>query len=210
MAASLSERLISFIDENKLFNGVKRLGVAISGGSDSIALLHLLLPLCKERNITIVPLTFDHAIEGENSYNEALFVKKTALSLGLSPIVEKSPQPIRAHNGLSLEMAARNARHDFFCRMAKKENLDAIATGHQKSDETETFLIRLFRGAGATGLTAIKPLSISPNSIKILRPLLPFSREELKDYLRANSIPWMDDISNTNLSIERKDRKSVV
>ena len=190
-----------------LLDGISRLGAAVSGGSDSIALVLHLLPLCRARGIALLVLCFDHAIAGENSAVETAFVRDFAASLGLPFHTERADPPVAASPGVSLEMAARNARRAFFLRARDALHLDAIATGHQKTDVAETLLLRLLRGSGAAGLSGLREEStISDGAappLRVIRPLLRLRRDELKAELSAQGVAWMDDVSNADTAIRR-------
>lgn len=205
LTSAILKKAEAFIDANDLLRDVARLGLAVSGGSDSMTLLHIIPMICGKRGIKTIVLCFDHAIAGENSAAEAEFVRQAAIAAELQYDIERADPPVEPVAGLSMEMAARNARRDFFLRMAAKHNLDAIATGHQQNDVAETLMLRLFRGAGATGLSGLRPKSPAQKNVApgIIRPLLPFGREELRNYLQSQSIPWMDDVSNANQKIQR-------
>lgn len=178
-------------------------GLAVSGGSDSMALMHLAKRHLAD-SAALVVLCFDHAIEGENSSAEFSFVENAAKRLGLSFFGKRADPPVRAGRGHSLEMAAREARRAFFAAAASELRLDAIATAHQRDDVAETLLLRLLRGAGATGLSGIQPFSpASPQCPAIVRPLLDCGREELRSWLRRRRIRWMDDVANFNDAIPR-------
>lgn len=205
--ARIPDRFRAFIDANLLLEGVRRLGLAVSGGSDSMALMRLAQQECRDRGIAPVVLCLDHAIPGENSAAEARFVQETARGLGLECLVEKADPPVAPSAGESLEMAARRVRRAFFRRMAVALRLDAVATGHQRDDVAETLLMRLMRGAGAAGLGGLRPRSPAVlgegGAPVVVRPLLGFGREELRDYLRSRGATWMDDVSNADESIVR-------
>lgn len=182
----------------------RKLGVAVSGGSDSIALMHLALRECGRLGIEMTVLSFDHAIRGENSAAEARFVRRCAARLGIPAMVERADPPVTAGRGKSLEMAAREARMAFFLRSQKALGLDAIATAHQRDDAAELLLLRLLRGAGMTGLSGLCPVTADiPGHPRIIRPLLDFQREELRAWLKKERIRWMDDVANSNLNIPR-------
>ena len=203
--------------EKGLFNGVSRLGIAVSGGSDSLSLLHLMEPLCREAGIVPVVLNFDHAIPGEHSDADAAFVRDEASRLGLSFYGERA-EGIAPGGGKSLEMAAREARQAFFRRAVARFGLDAIATGHQADDVAETLILRLLRGAGAAGLSGLRPRSELPPTdvaegrpLVIIRPLLAVGREELRDWLRERGLGWCEDPSNANEAIPRNEvRRSIL
>lgn len=213
----LEERVARFVADKGLFNGVGRLGLAVSGGSDSLSLMHLLTPLCREAGIVPVVLNFDHAIPGEHSDVDAAFVRDEAAKLGVAFHGEVSCGIIHGC-GKSLEMAAREARQAFYRRAADRFALDAIATGHQADDVAETLLLRLLRGAGAAGLAGLKPRSVLPprtrdgdKPLTIVRPLLEIRREELREWLRGRGFRWCEDPSNANEKIPRNEvRRSIL
>ena len=207
--SALSERVREFIAANSLLAGVRRLGLAVSGGSDSLSLFHLMAPLCREAGIEPVALNFDHAIPGEHSDEDAAFVRDEAARLGVAFHGEVA-EGVRQGGGRSLEMAAREARLAFYRRAASLYHLDAIATGHQADDVAETLLLRLLRGAGAAGLSGLRPRSELPppaggdgRPLVIVRPLLAIRRAELRDWLRQKGLAWREDPSNANESSPR-------
>lgn len=215
-SARLEEQIFRFIACHCLFNGIRRLGLAVSGGSDSFALLHLLPPLCAKTGIVPVVLNFDHGIPGEHSDEDAVFVRDACARLRLEFVGEKGGG-ICARDGKSLEMVARACRQDFYRRSAARYGLDAIATGHQADDVAETLVLRLLRGAGAAGLSGMKPLSVLPpehqggKELRIIRPLLDVTRDELREWLRARGLGWREDPSNTNERIQRNEvRRSIL
>jgi tRNA(Ile)-lysidine synthase len=133
----------------RLLRGVRRLGIAVSGGADSVALLHLLLPFCRAKKITPVVLHLNHGLR-EASAQEAVFVGMLAREAGAECVSGK--REVRVCGGVSLEMAAREARQSFYAECCAEARLDAVATGHNADDVAETLLLRLARGAGASGL----------------------------------------------------------
>lgn len=214
---ALEERIFRFIIAKSLFKDVKRIGIAVSGGSDSLSLMYLLPEICRKNGIVPVVLNFDHGIPGEHSDEDTVFVRETAAKLGLEFAGEQGKN-ICARDGKSLEMVAREYRQDFYRRMAFELDLDAIATGHQANDVAETLVLRLLRGAGAAGLSGMKPMSVLPPSAKyggrqlrIIRPLLEIQRDELRDWLRMTGVSWREDPSNTNEAIQRNEvRRSIL
>ena len=215
-SVSLEERVRRHVADNALFSGVQRLGLAVSGGSDSLALLHLVTPLCRGEGIFVAVLNFDHAIPGEHSDADAEFVRGEASRLGLTFFGERASS-IMPGGGLSLEMAARRARQDFFRRATVRFDLDAIATGHQADDVAETLLLRLLRGAGASGLAGLRPRSELPppvgtdgRPLVLVRPLLAFRREELRAWLRTRKLGWCEDPSNDDEAIPRNEVRHTI
>jgi tRNA(Ile)-lysidine synthase len=197
----LPERFASHLTRLGLLDGLHRIGLAVSGGADSVALFRLMVPFCRKAGIEVVIVHFNHGLVGSTE-TEASFVHALADKEGLTFIQGNAklgdrPRPA----GLSMEMAARQARMDFFQELAPKR-VDAIVTAHQADDVVETFLLRLKRGAGPAGLSALRPKA-SINGFLIRRPLLPFTKEELRTWLKSIGQPWLEDVSNTDTAIPR-------
>ena len=186
-----------------------RIGLAVSGGADSVALAFLLTKGGKKKNAAkrFVILHVDHGLRTE-SKEEYRFVRNLAKRLGI-PFKGTHAHVDRAR-GESLEMAARRVRLAFFADCTQKFGLEAIATGHHMDDVAETFLMRIRRASGPEGLAGIKETS-SVGSVRFVRPLLGCRDQELKDYLRKYGEEWREDASNGDISIERnKVRHKVV
>lgn len=178
-----------------------RIGLAVSGGSDSVALAFLLTKGGKKKNAAkrFVILHVDHGLRKE-SKEEYKFVKGLAARLGI-PFKGRHAR-VTQEKGESLEMAARRVRLEFFERQMRLMKLDAIATGHHMDDVAETFLMRIKRASGADGLAGIKETS-QVGAIRFVRPLLGCRDKELKDYLVKYGEEWREDASNDDTSIER-------
>ena len=174
-----------------------RIGLAVSGGSDSVALAFLLTKGGKKRNAAkrFIILHVDHGIRKE-SKEEYRFVRELAGRLGI-PFKGTHAKVVK-HRGESLEMAARRVRLSFFAKCTKALKLDAIATGHHMDDVAETFLMKLRR----VSLCGIREKS-EVNGIRFVRPLLGCRDAELKAYLRKYGEGWREDASNDDVSIER-------
>ena len=174
-----------------------RIGLAVSGGSDSVALAFLLTKGGKRRNAAkrFVVLHVDHGLRKE-SKEEYTFVRSLAKRLGI-PFKGVHAKVVRRH-GESLEMAARRVRLAFFEKCMKSLKLDAIATGHHMDDVAETFLMKLRR----VSLCGMRETS-EVGSIKFVRPLLGCRDAELKAYLEKFGVSWREDASNGDVSIER-------
>ena len=186
-----------------------RIGLAVSGGSDSVALAFLLTKGGNKKNASkrFVVLHVDHGLRRE-SKEEYRFVRALAKRLGVP--FKGCHAKVTQGRRESLEMAARRVRLDFFEKQTKSLKLDAIATGHHMDDVAETFLMRIRRASGPDGLAGIKETS-QVGAIRFVRPLLGCRDAELKDYLRKYGEKWMEDASNADLSIERnKVRHTVV
>ena len=174
-----------------------RIGLAVSGGSDSVALAFLLTKGGKKRNAAkrFVVLHVDHGLRKE-SREEFRFVRALAERLGI-PFKGTHAKVVKGR-GESLEMAARRVRLSFFSKCMKSLKLDAIATGHHMDDVAETFLMKLRR----VSLCGIREKS-EVNGIRFVRPLLGCRDAELKAYLRKYGEEWREDASNDDVSIER-------
>ena len=174
-----------------------RIGLAVSGGSDSVALAFLLTKGGTKRNAAerFVILHVDHGLRKE-SKEEFAFVRSLAKRLGV-PFKGIHANVVR-RNGESMEMAARRVRLKFFSECMKNLSLDAIATGHHMDDVAETFLMRLKR----VSLANIRKTSVV-GDIRFVRPLLGCRDAELKAYLRKFGEEWREDASNDDTTIER-------
>jgi tRNA(Ile)-lysidine synthase len=204
---SVEAQLAACLARHRLLDGVRRLGIAVSGGSDSVALLRLLLPVCRARGITPVVLHLDHGLRGRASAADARFVERLAGRMGVEfahgSAVDLPPSIVRRSPFAgSLEMHARELRQRFFRTVARKETLDAVATGHTADDVAETLLLRLARGGGATGLSGLRPDS-RVAGVRYVRPLLDCAHASLQAWLRGQRQSWREDASNQDLRIPR-------
>ncbi|MCR5752589.1 MAG: tRNA lysidine(34) synthetase TilS [Kiritimatiellae bacterium] len=174
-----------------------RIGLAVSGGSDSVALAFLLTKGGKKRNAAkrFVVLHVDHGLRKE-SKEEYRFVRALAKRLGVP--FKGIHAKVERRRGESLEMAARRVRLDFFEKCMKSLDLDAIATGHHMDDVAETFLMKLRRAS----LSGIRETS-AVGGVRFVRPLLGCRDAELKAYLEKFGESWREDASNDDTSIER-------
>jgi tRNA(Ile)-lysidine synthase len=166
-----------------------RVGVGVSGGADSVCLLHLLDRLAPRFEVVLHVLHLDHGLRGAESDADARFVREQASGLGLPCSVERWARPSGPGN---LEEAARNARLDFFGRMMATHGLARVATGHTLSDQAETVLFRALRGSGPGGLAGILPVTAEG----LVRPLIDASRAGIVAWLQAERLAWREDSSN--------------
>lgn len=179
----------------------ERLGVAVSGGLDSMVLLQALhaLPELKGR---LVVLHFDHALRGRESALDAAHVEAVSRALGLPCVVGRWAEAQRPP--VPDEATARGARLDFFARSARVERLGAILLAHHADDVAETLLQRLARGGGVEGLSAPRPVQPFPSRrLTLLRPLLGLSRARLRSCAKAGGLRWREDRSNQSRRHER-------
>ena len=180
--------------------------VAVSGGLDSMVLLHLLNRLARAASWRLVVAHFNHQLRGRASDADETFVRQAAIRLRLPCVVDRAD--IRREAGarkLSLEMAARQLRHEFLARAARAHGARVVALAHHADDQVETFLLRLLRGAGGEGLAGMRPSAPSPADVEVrlVRPLLEFSRATLTAYARRHCLRFREDASNACRDIPR-------
>lgn len=169
--------------------------VAVSGGADSITLLHAF----KFLNLKILALHCNFNLRGKESDMDEQFVKRFCDIYGIALSVKKFDTTGYAkEKGVSIEMAARELRYAWFAEMKTKKKMDYIVTGHHADDVAETFFINICRGTGIKGLTGIKPVNGD-----ILRPLLPFSRVDILTYIANNQLGFRTDSTNNSLNYIR-------
>ena len=176
-----------------------RVVVAVSGGSDSVALTRILLTLGENGAFEVVGLAhFNHQLRTTADRDEAC-CRSLAQRLALPIVVEASDVAAHARaHGLSVEDAARRLRYAFLERAADSLGAHRIAVGHTQDDQAETFLLKLIRGAGLTGLAGIYP-----RRERVVRPLLDVTREELREYLTAIRQIWVEDETNDDVGNPR-------
>jgi len=173
--------------------------VGVSGGADSIGLLHALQEL-REYRPELVVAHLNHGIRGKEAQRDALFVKRAAESLGLKFELGKADAPgYKKEKKLSLEEAARILRYEFFEKTRRKFGAGKIATAHTLDDQAETVLMRFMRGSGTRGLSGIPPVSRDV----IIRPLIETPRTEIEKYLGSKGIGWIEDSTNKLRTIQR-------
>lgn len=197
---------------HRLVAAGERVGVAVSGGADSVALLRALIELAPELGIVPVVLHLNHRLRGEASDGDAAFVAELAKRLGVAAVIEIEDIAARAaEDRLSLEAAGRRARYAFFLRAAVAQRLDAVATAHTRDDQAETVLLRLIRGAGTSGLSAIRRsfslAALAPEDTecgtRLIRPMLGISRGEVEEYLVSLGQDFRQDASNASAEFLR-------
>lgn len=175
--------------------------VAVSGGADSLTLLHILLKLQNDFGHSVHVATFDHRIRGASSTEDVQYVCEIAASWGVSVTAGAADVPALAHEwGVGVEEAARRARYAFLADVAVQLNATTIATGHNQDDQAETVLLHIIRGSGLGGLRGVLPKSpLSSNrELTLIRPLLDTSRAEIEAYLRALDIQPRVDATNSD------------
>ena len=195
---------MQLIEEKKIerdFPASARYLIGVSGGRDSVALLHWLVDLGYEK---LIVCHLNHQLRGQSSDADARFVEKLAgkyqvdFELGAANV-----RALAKKKKMSIETAAREARYSFFAKAAKRHGCRTIFLAHHADDLVETFFINLFRGAGSAGLVAIRESStrrIDDVELTIVRPFLPVWRKEIDSYVREHRLRFREDATNKNLN----------
>ena len=182
-----------FALSEELFQPSGRLLVAVSGGPDSVALLHVLHRLRHEWDLHLGMAHFDHGLRGGASREEARFVADLARDLELPLHAgEGDVRALAQAKKISLQMAARRLRLDFLDKVRRHHAYDRVALGHTADDQVELFFLRLFRGAGTEGLKGMWPRT--PGGL--VRPLLAVGKDLLLAWLHQEKLPYREDLSN--------------
>jgi len=192
MNPALARRILAAVKTHEMMRPGDRVGVAVSGGADSVALLLLLLELREKLGVVLSVVHFNHKLRGKASDRDEKFVAGLAAKHGLefhsaSAHVARKAKAERAN----LEDAARRARQDYFRSLAESGVCERIAVAHTADDQAETVLAHLLRGTGLAGLGGIHPVA-GP----VFRPLLSVRRSELRRFLRARKQTWREDATN--------------
>jgi tRNA(Ile)-lysidine synthase len=197
---TLAARVLATIRRHQMLPPGGRVVIALSGGPDSVALVHLLRELAATGELGIAGLAhLNHQLRGEAADADEAFCRTMAAELSLPIEVERADVRGTARaSGRSIEDAARHLRYQFLeaTRLALKA--DAVAVGHSEDDQAETFLLRLLRGAGTRGLGSIRP-----RAGHVIRPLLEIRRDELRQYAREQGLSFQEDVTNRDLTIPR-------
>ena len=197
--ADLLQRIESQIEDRRLLERGQKILAAVSGGLDSMVLLHALEKLSARHRWKITVAHFNHQLRGRASDTDERLVRLTAAKMKLPVVVERADvKRFAKESKLSIEMAARKLRHEFFARVARAQKIKTAAIAHHADDQVELFFLRLLRGAGGEGLAGMKRRSPSPadKTISIVRPLLDFSKAELLEFARENKIRLRHDATN--------------
>jgi tRNA(Ile)-lysidine synthase len=175
--------------------------IGVSGGRDSVTLLHSLGDL-GFKNLVVCHL--NHQLRGRSSNTDARFVERLAAKYNLEAEIKSvNVRALASKRKMSIETAGREARYRFFAQMAKRRQCRTIFLGHHADDLVETFLINLFRGAGTAGLTGMREVStrrVEDVDLTIVRPLLGIWRAEIDNYVHKHRLNFREDTTNKNLA----------
>src|SRR5438034_1603322 len=197
--SALLARVRRTIRDHDLARPITRVAVAVSGGSDSTALAHIVRELDAAGDLRAAGVAhFNHQLRDAADRDEA-FAARLAETFGWPFVAERADVAALARRDRrSIEDAARTARHAFFACARVRLDADVVALGHTRDDQAETFLLRLLRGAGSRGLAAMHP-----RSGFIVRPLIDCRRRELRAYLEERHVSYVDDETNDDVAIPR-------
>jgi tRNA(Ile)-lysidine synthase len=185
---------------NSLFQCGQPILVAVSGGVDSMVLLHVLHELASKAQWTLAVAHLNHRLRGRSSDADERLVRKKAKELNLRCFVEAADvRKLAVDDGISIEMAARRLRHNFLAGVACRQGIQTIALAHHADDQLELFFLRLLRGTGSEGLAGMKWSNPSPadSAVQVVRPLLGCLKANLRRFAREQEITFREDASNT-------------
>jgi len=202
-----------------LLNGLERHGVAgqgmllaVSGGADSMAMLHGLVEIGRQSSLGRVAVAhLNHGLRSEESDEDARFVEETCSSLGVHCVAERIvPGTLDADSRGSLEESARKARYEFLARTAKSLDLPVVLTAHHQQDQTETLVFNILRGTGLRGLCGIPEVRELAPGLQVVRPMLKLSPVVIRDFVRRRGITFREDSSNNTSQFTRNQIRHVL
>lgn len=203
-------KVSTFADEYAMLAPGRKILCALSGGADSVVMVHSLLQLSKERGFTLCAAHYNHHLRGEEADRDAQFAQEFCADFGVPFLLGEGDVAAAAAakgktSGRGIEEVARGMRYAFLEDAAAHFQADRIATAHNADDNIETMVLHLVRGTGLQGLTGIPPVRG-----RIMRPFLTVSRPEVEEYLKKNELPHMEDSSNQDISFARNRMRKMV
>ncbi len=194
------QKIKDYMKQNELLEKGDRIAVGVSGGADSICLLYVLFSLKQEYELKLVAVHINHGIRGEEATRDEQFVRKFCSEYGIEFCVHYyDVKKLAAEEGLSIEEAGRKVRYAAFSNTCNEYLCNKLAIAHNKNDNAETFLFNLFRGSGIRGLSGMevnRSLPEGEGEIRMIRPLLCVTREEIEEYLAEMDIGYITDSTN--------------
>ncbi len=194
------ENVYKFISENDLINRGTNVGVAVSGGADSVCMLHVLHELSQMLEIKLFCLHFEHGIRGHDSVLDMEFTRSLCKRLDIPFISSSADVPkIAVQRGENLENMGRKLRYEFFLNTMKAKNLSSVCLAHHSADVAESVLLNMIRGSGISGVSGIAP--IRPDGV--VRPMLFATKAEILKYVHDNNLRFCTDKTNFDVSYSR-------
>lgn len=197
---SLTDSVLRTIRRHGMLPPGGRVAVALSGGPDSVALLHILRELAAQGELVLAGAAhFNHRLRGDASDADEAFCRELTASLGVAFVAAAGDvrEQARAEKR-SVEDAARRMRYAFLAEAAAQLDAEAVAVGHSREDQAETFLLRLLRGSGTRGLGGIRP-----KAGLFIRPLIDISRASLRQFAAEQGLTFREDETNADVSVPR-------
>lgn len=200
MQEAIEHKVETRVRRHGMIRAGDRVIAAVSGGADSVVLLHVLHGLRGKLDMELGAAHLDHGLRGEEGQEDAAFVMDYAGSLGLPCVAERADVDAYCREkGCSIEQGAREVRYGFLKRVLLDQDADSVATGHTADDQAETVLMRLLRGSGSSGLSAIRPVRDG----WIIRPLLDVTAREIVAYARKHGLSYRTDRTNEDQDVLR-------
>lgn len=201
---NLLQKVEKFFARELFIDKSYKIIVAVSGGVDSVVLLDVLYNLSQKIGFQVSVAHFNHKIRQKTSDLDEQFVVDLSkyYQLELS-VASGKVKDYSKKNSISVETAARVLRYNFFEKVSRTLNADLLATAHTREDNVETFFMNIFRGSGLTGLSGIPKVRQLIKNVRIVRPLIDISKNELIDYAKARKLKWREDESNDWLNYSR-------
>jgi len=208
------KKVFDYIEANNLIEYGDRILIGVSGGADSVCLMHILSSLYKDTDVKLFAVHVHHGIREIEADNDKAFVEELCNKLNIPFLAyHYDVKSIADREGLSEEEAGRKVRYESFYDASIKYRCNKIAIAHNKNDNAETILFNLFRGSGIKGLTGIKPLitmKTDTGNITIIRPLLFVTRDEIETYLSENNLGFQSDSTNFQNIYTRNKIRNVI
>lgn len=200
------EKVLDYIKEHKLIERGEIIGVACSGGRDSMALLHYLNSIKTKEDFQVIAINIDHSIR-ENSAHDSEFVMDYCKENGIRAYKFKvEALKLAKEKKITIEQAGREARYKTFDGLIQKGLIDKIATAHHLNDQAETILLNLLRGCGLSGAKGMEPV----RDKVYIKPFLEIDRGEIMEYIDENDIPFVEDETNADSTYSRNYIRNIV
>ncbi len=203
-AARVWSKLMAFEASHRFLTPRRRILAAVSGGPDSVCLAHWLSVQARKKDLTVALVHVHHGLRGRAADGDAKFVEQLGAKLGLPVAIVRAPvRALAAKRGLGLEEAGRRERYRVLGERARRGRYTAVATGHQLDDQAETVLLHLLRGTSLEGLGGIPVRRPLRPGVELIRPLLPLTRAEVRQYLKMHGLDSREDASNADPKFTR-------
>ena len=203
----MESEILNLIKEKNMIKPGEVIGVAVSGGVDSMSLLHFLHQNSEALDCQVVAITVDHMLRGDNSVGDALFVKNWCKENGIMCYKYSTDAgKLSAEKNIGIEQAAREARYSVFDNLLKENVVDKIALAHHISDQAETIFMHILRGAGLNGASGMEYVRDNV----YIRPFLKTNKDDIIRYASRNYIEYVEDETNAESTYNRNFLRNVI